>query len=94
MQSPVEKMIEAVEKSLILQGELTIGQETRQQQVLCQWKEIKSKLLHYERKYLEEQNLSQSDQYKELEKENSRLKWLLNVVIDQNLKGGNFNHDD
>lgn len=87
MQSPVEKMIEAIEKSLILpKPSIRIQEQPNTEKIMCQWREIKSKFLKYEQQYLEEKSQLQSDQYKELSKENSRLKWLLNVVVDQNLK--------
>lgn len=87
MQSPVEKLIEAVEKSLILpKHSIRIEEQPDEKQILCQWTDIKDKILAYEGQYLGEQRRTQLSQYKELERENRRLKWLLNVVVDQNLK--------
>lgn len=85
--TPVEKMIEVVEKSL-LSGNLGNLSEAQKTEMMNHWQEVKSKFICYERDYLEQAQQNYNAQAAEVLKENKRLKWLLNVVVDRNLERG------
>ena len=89
MQTPIEKMADAVEQLLFQNKHIHNPVEHYQKESLMNtWREVRNSLIAYETEYIQSIREQERQTLLDLRKENQRLKWLLNVVVDLNLKEG------
>ena len=89
MQTPVEKMTDAVEQILFQNKHIQNPVENYQKENLMnKWREVRNSLMSYETEYIQSVREQERQTLSDLRKENQRLKWLLNVVVDLNLNEG------
>lgn len=86
MQTPIEKMADAVEQILFQNKHIHNPVEHYQKENLMnKWREVRNSLMSYETEYIQSVREQERQTLSDLQKENQRLKWLLNVVVDLNL---------
>ena len=89
MQTPIEKMADAVEQILFQSKHIHNPVEYYQKENLMnKWREVRNSLISYEAEYIQSVREQERQTLSDLQKENQRLKWLLNVVVDLNLNEG------
>lgn len=89
MQTPIEKMADAVEQILFQNNHIHNPVEHYQKENLMnKWREVRNSLISYETEYIQSVREQERQTLSDLQKENQRLKWLLNVVVDLNLNEG------
>lgn len=90
MQTPVEKMADAVEQILFQNNKHIHNpvEHYQKENLMNTWREIRNSLIAYETEYIQSVREQERQTLSDLRKENQRLKWLLNVVVDLNLNEG------
>ena len=90
MQTPVEKMTDAVEQILFQNNKHIHNpvEHYQRENLMNTWREVRNSLISYEAEYIQSVREQERQTLSDLRKENQRLKWLLNVVVDLNLNEG------